>query len=57
MTSVESPEIQQGYLEASNISPLREMVDLVNISRAYEANQKLIQTREKALEQTLEALT
>ncbi len=57
MTSVESPEIQQGYLEASNIAPLREMVDLVNISRAYEANQKLIQTREKALEQTLEALT
>ncbi len=57
MKPAEKPEIQQGYLEASNTAPLREMVDLVNISRAYEANQKLIQTRDQAMGQTLEALT
>lgn len=57
MTAVEKPVVQQGYLEASNIAPLREMVDLVNIARAYEANQKLIQSRDKLMERTLETLT
>ncbi len=57
MKPVESPQIQQAYLESSNIAPLREMVDLVNISRAYEANQKLIQTRDQTMQQTLDALT
>lgn len=53
---VERPEVLQGYLESSNITPLREMVDLVNIARAYEANQKLIQTRDQALGRTIETL-
>jgi len=53
---VERPEVLQGYLEASNITPLREMVDLVNIARAYEANQKLIQSRDQSLGKTLEVL-
>ncbi|MBL9205558.1 MAG: flagellar hook-basal body protein [Opitutaceae bacterium] len=55
-TQVERPEVLQGYLESSNITPLREMVDLVNIARAYEANQKLIQTRDQSLGKTLEVL-
>jgi flagellar basal-body rod protein FlgF len=54
--AVANPEILQGYLEASNITPLREMVDLVNIARAYEANQKLLQSRDQTLEKTLESL-
>lgn len=53
---VEKPEVLQGYLEGSNITPLREMVDLVTISRAYEANQKLIQSRDSTLEKALEKL-
>jgi flagellar basal body rod protein FlgG len=48
--------VLQGYLESSNVTPLREMVDLVNIARAYEANQKLIQTRDQALGRTIETL-
>lgn len=55
-TPVERPEIIQGFLESSNITPLREMVDLVNIARAYEANQKLIQSRDQSLEKTLDML-
>ncbi len=54
---VEKPVIQQGYLEGSNVSPLREMVDLVNISRAYEANQKLIQSRDSIMQKTLDAVS
>jgi flagellar basal body rod protein FlgG len=57
MKPVETPTIQQGYLEASNTAPLREMVDLVNISRAYEANQKLIQSRDDSMQKTLDALS
>ncbi|MEO0056035.1 MAG: Flagellar basal-body rod protein FlgG, partial [Verrucomicrobiota bacterium] len=56
MRPVEKPVVQQGYLEGSNVQPLREMVDLVSISRAYEANQRLIQSRDKLLERTLESL-
>lgn len=54
--TVEDPELLQGYLEGSNVTPLREMVDLVLISRAYEANQKIITTADQQMQKTLEAL-
>ncbi len=54
--TVDKPEVMQGYLEGANVSPLREMVDLVTISRAYEANQKLIQSRDGTFEKALEKL-
>ena len=53
---VDQPGVMQGHLEASNIKPLQEMVDLVNIARAYEANQKIIQNRDQMLQRTLDAL-
>jgi len=56
MENVQTPVVQQGYLESSNVASLREMVDLVSIGRAYEANQKLIQTRDKLLERSIETL-
>jgi flagellar basal body rod protein FlgG len=56
MTEVEEPELMQGYLEQSNVQPLREMVDLVLISRAYEANQKMITTLDQQMQKALEAL-
>jgi flagellar basal body rod protein FlgG len=54
--SVDQPELLQGYLEGSNVTPLREMVDLVLISRAYEANQKIINTVDQQMQKTLDAL-
>lgn len=53
---VDQPELLQGYIEGSNVTPLREMVDLVLISRAYEANQKMINTVEQQIQKALEAL-
>lgn len=53
---VDDPEILQGYLESSNVTPLREMVDLVLISRAYEANQKIITSIDDQMQKTLDAL-
>lgn len=54
--AVEDPDLLQGYLESSNVTPLREMVDLVLISRAYEANQKIISAIDQQMEKTLQAL-
>lgn len=56
MERVEEPSLMQGYLENSNVAPLREMVDLVVISRAYEANQKMITSVDQSMQKTLEAL-
>lgn len=53
---VDSPELMQGYLEQSNVQPLREMVDLVLIARAYEANEKVISTVDQQMQKTLDAL-
>lgn len=54
--AVDNPEVLQGYLENSNVTPLREMVDLVIISRAYEANQKMITTLDQQMQKALDAL-
>lgn len=53
---VDEPELLQGYLEGSNVTALREMVDLVLISRAYEANEKIIKTVDDQMQKTLDAL-
>ena len=36
--------IMQGYIETSNVSAIEEMISLIEVSRAHEANQKMIQT-------------
>jgi flagellar basal body rod protein FlgG len=55
-TPVDNPQVLQGYLESSNVTPLREMVALVQIARAYEANQKIMTSRDATLGRTLEIL-
>lgn len=39
-----------GYLEESNVQVVQEMVDLINFTRAYETNQKMIQAIDSTLE-------
>lgn len=36
--------LKQGYLEASNVDPVREITQLISAQRAYEMNSKVIQT-------------
>ena len=45
--------IHQGFLEQSNVNGVSEMVDLIAITRAYEANQKIIQGEDSLLEKTV----
>ena len=41
---IHGPNVMQGYLESSNVSAIEEMIGLIEVSRAHEANQKMIQT-------------
>jgi flagellar basal-body rod protein FlgG len=43
------PKVLQGFVESSNVDPVVEMVQMIEINRAYEANQKVIQTEDSAL--------
>lgn len=45
--------INQGYTEQSNVNVVSEMVDMIAITRAYEANQKVMQTIDSTLEQSV----
>lgn len=49
-------QIFSGYLEASNVQVVSEMVDLISVTRAYESNQKVIQTIDSTLEKAVNQL-
>lgn len=42
----ERPLVRQGFLETSNVNPVTEMVRMIEVNRAYEANQKVLQTQD-----------
>lgn len=39
--------VRQGYLEASNVDPVKEITDLISAQRAYEMNSKIIQAADE----------
>ena len=39
--------LSQGYLEASNVDPMREIADMISAQRAYEMNSKVIQAADE----------
>lgn len=45
--------IEQGYIEASNVKVVDEMVTMITIARAYESNQKMIQTFDTMLDKAV----
>lgn len=44
--------VHQGYLEMSNTNVIEEMVDMITITRAYEAGQKMIQSVDTTLQKS-----
>ncbi len=42
-------KVVQGFLEKSNVNMVREMVDMIEVQRSYEANQKTVQTHDTEL--------
>jgi flagellar basal-body rod protein FlgG len=43
------PAVIQGFTEAANVNPVTEMVQMIEVNRAYEANQKTIQSEDAML--------
>jgi len=46
----EDGQVMQGYLESSNVVAVKEMVELITVLRAYEANQKVGQAHDQTLD-------
>lgn len=45
----ERPRMLQGYVETSNVNVVNEMVKMIEVNRAYEANQKTIQSEDSMM--------
>ncbi len=39
-------KVRQGFLEGANVNPVTAMVQMIEVNRAYEANQKVVQTQD-----------
>lgn len=48
-----SCRVYQGYLEASNVNVISEMVEMISVARNYESNQKIIQSIDSTLEKAV----
>jgi len=42
--------VRQGYQEDSNVNSVKEMIEMINLQRTYEANQKVLTTYDSTLE-------
>jgi flagellar basal-body rod protein FlgG len=49
LKTLKRPEVLQGFTEASNVNAVVEMVNMIEVNRAYEANQKVIQSGDSML--------
>lgn len=54
---VEASRVRQGFVEQSNVSAIHEMIDLVTITNALQANQKVIQTYDGLSERAVQSLS
>lgn len=45
-----SATVNSGVLEMSNVQVVKEMVDMISVTRAYETNQKIVQAYDSSLE-------
>jgi flagellar basal-body rod protein FlgF len=43
------PKVRQGFLEGANVNPVTEMVEMIEVNRAYDANQRTIQTEDSLI--------
>ncbi|HBF37391.1 MAG TPA: flagellar basal-body rod protein FlgF [Firmicutes bacterium] len=48
--------ILQGAVEHSNVNPVREMVQMINITRSYDANQKALTSHDETLDKLVNEL-
>ena len=54
MTEVTAPRIVQGYVEASNVNIVDEMMQLIYVNRVYNMDTKIVSTRDSILSRAIE---
>ncbi len=52
--SAEEPGVQQGFQEGSNVSVVKELIDLITVTRLYEANAKSIKAHDERMKNILQ---
>ncbi len=48
LVGTERPQVLQGFVEKANINVVVEMTNMIEVNRAYEANQKVIQSHDQS---------
>jgi len=54
MQEIESPRVIHGYIEASNVNIIEQMMELIYLEKIYNLNTKVIQTRDSNLGRSME---
>ncbi|MDA8159601.1 MAG: flagellar basal-body rod protein FlgF [Desulfobacteraceae bacterium] len=49
---LEAPNVQQGFLEGSNVNTVAELTEMIDVQRAYQSQQKAIQTTDELDQQS-----
>ena len=50
-------QLEQGFVEQSSVSPVNEMIELIQASRMLEANVNMIKFQDDALDRLLQSAT
>lgn len=50
------PKVLQGFLEDANVNPVVEMTQMIEVNRAYEANQKVVQSQDQSTSQLINTI-
>lgn len=53
---LEDPKILQGFLESSNVNPIIEIARMIEVQRAYEAGQKLLEIEDERIGKTVRTI-
>ena len=53
---MENVQMSQGAIESSNVTPMAELVNLIAVSRAYEASQKSITSHDDLISKAINSL-
>ncbi len=53
----ENPKIMQGFLEGSNVNPIIEVARIIEVQRAYEAGQKLLEIEDERIGKTIRTIS
>jgi len=56
LNPVDSPQLLQGFLEASNVTPVTELARLIEVQRSYEAGQKFLDREDQRIRAVVRVL-